>query len=191
MGTSASSLTKHAIDADVPDVNESVVRQRLAGLRLTSSGALTAVTKELSTLRRQLAVWVQGMQTPPEPVVHIPQSHTSENGVILQESDLTFVSGEGYKMLSPWPALDEKSAQDPAKQVNWISERVTQMLVYLDNIVIQQQDHMRQHRRSLVRQLQLLSSDAQLRLMPAATPHRNDITAGAAAYATPNGHADS
>ncbi len=67
-------------------------------------------------------------------------------------------------MLPPWPPLAPAAAANPTKRHKWISERVTQLLVYLDNIDIQQKDCMRQHRRSLVRQLQQLASEAQLLL---------------------------
>jgi len=150
---------------------EAVIRQRLAKLRLTPSGALNAVTKELSGLRQQLAEWCRGHQTPPEPVVHIPQSHTDASGSIVDELDLTFIPGEGQKMPPPWPALPPIAAQDAHKRATWISERVTQLLVYLDNINIsQQQQHMRRHRRSLVHQLQELATQAHSRT-PLTPPH--------------------
>lgn len=167
MGAFFSSEHVEEYDAEEAARQQAALRQRLATLRLTPAGALAAVTRECCALRQQLAEWTHGRQTPPEPIIHIPQSHTNETGDIIRGREVTLVHGEGCKPLPPWPTLSSNAAGDDSKRAPWISERVTQLLVYLDNVdVKQEQTHMRQHRRSLVRQLQNLASQAQHRLAP-------------------------
>jgi hypothetical protein len=143
----------------------SFLLQQFPDLRLTAAGALTASTRELCRLQRQLREWTQDKHGHLEPIVHIKFSHSDENGELLNTPTLKLnAASGGSKLLAEWPELADSSSASALQREQWVNERITQLLVFLDNINIQNQEHMRQHRRSLIKQFQRLSAVTTARL---------------------------